>query len=111
MIVAQTDMITIAFWATVLAAGVRLAVSVGMAALGEMINERAGVLNLGVQGMILTGAVAGFWAGSVTGSLVWGVVAAMCGGAALAAVHAFTAVTLRVNQIVSGLALALFGGG
>ena len=81
------------------------------ATVGEIITERAGILNLGVQGMMLMGAVAGFWATFNTGSLLLGVIVAMIAGAALSAVHAFTSITLRVNQIVSGLALTLFGIG
>jgi len=81
------------------------------ATVGEIITERAGILNLGVQGMMLIGAVTGFWATFNTGSLTLGVLVAVVAGGALAAVHAFTSVTLRVNQIVSGLAIALFGSG
>lgn len=81
------------------------------ATIGEIVTERAGILNLGVQGMMLIGAVTGFWATFQTGNLILGVVVAMVCASALSAVHAFTSVTLRVNQIVSGLALALFGTG
>jgi simple sugar transport system permease protein len=81
------------------------------ATVGEIITERAGILNLGVQGMMLIGAVTGFWATFQTGNPVLGVAVAMVCASALSAVHAFTSVTLRVNQIVSGLALALFGSG
>ena len=81
------------------------------ATIGEIITERAGILNLGVQGMMLIGAVAGFWATFVTESLFLGVVVAVVAGAAFSTIHAFTSITLRVNQIVSGLALTLFGTG
>lgn len=81
------------------------------ATIGEIITERAGILNLGVQGMMLIGAVAGFWATFVTESLLLGVVVAVVAGAAFSTIHAFTSITLRVNQIVSGLALTLFGTG
>lgn len=81
------------------------------ATVGEIITERAGILNLGVQGMMLIGAVTGFWATFNTGSLAAGVIVAMASGAALSSIHAFTSITLRVSQIVSGLALALFGTG
>ena len=67
-IVAQADIATVAFWTAVLASGVRLAASVGTAALGEMINERAGVLNLGLEGVMLIGGFAGFAASFETGS-------------------------------------------
>ena len=86
------------------------------AALGELLAERSGVLNLGVQGMMLFGAAVGFWATQrVHGSDAWvllvAVVAAAVSGAAMATIHAFLTVTLRASQIVSGLALTIFAGG
>lgn len=81
------------------------------AAVGEILAERAGVLNLGVQGMMLVGAVAGFWAVFTVESLWLGVFLSLIVGAAAAAIHAFNSITLRVNQIVSGLALTIFGTG
>jgi ABC-type uncharacterized transport system permease subunit len=80
------------------------------AALGELLAERSGVLNLGVEGMMLVGAVMGFWADQRTGSLSLAIVVAAVAGAAMALVHAFLVVTLRANQIVSGLALTIFAG-
>jgi simple sugar transport system permease protein len=85
------------------------------AALGELLAERSGVLNLGVEGMMLMGAVMGFWtvqhvggSGSLVLALAIGV--AMVAGAAMAAIHAFLVITLRASQIVSGLALTIFAG-
>src|SRR2546425_5521024 len=85
------------------------------AALGELLAERSGVLNLGVEGMMLVGAVMGFWAvqrvhGPTAFSLAVAIAVAVLAGAAMAAIHAFLAITLRANQIVSGLALTLFAG-
>ena len=97
----------IALLATAVSAGTPLL----YAALGEILCERSGVLNLGVEGMMLAGAVCGFLVAVGTTSPGAGVVAAMAAGAALAAIHAFMTITLRVNQIISGLALALFGTG
>ena len=94
-----------------LAAAVGAGTPLLYAALGEILCERSGVLNLGVEGMMLVGAVCGFFAAVETKSPGTGVAAAMLAGGALAAVHAFMTVTLRVNQIISGLALALFGTG
>ncbi len=79
--------------------------------IGEIITERAGNLNLGVQGMMLVGAVAGFWATYNTESLLLGVIIAMIAGSLFSVIHAFASVTLRVSQIVSGLALTIFGTG
>jgi ABC-type uncharacterized transport system permease subunit len=68
------------------------------------------VLNLGVEGMMLVGAVMGFWAVQRTGSLLAAILVAALAGAAMALIHAFLVVTLRANQIVSGLALTIFAG-
>ncbi len=86
------------------------------AALGELLAERSGVLNLGVEGMMLFGAVVGFWItqrveGSAAVVLFLAVLASAIAGAVLAAIHAFLVITLRANQIVSGLALTIFAGG
>ena len=75
------------------------------AALGELISERAGVTNLGVDGMMLVGACAGFIAAQQTGSLLSGVGMALLAGSLMALIHAFLTVTLRANQVVSGVAL------
>ena len=81
------------------------------ATIGEVITERAGILNLGVQGTMLVGAVSGFWAAFVTESLTMGVIGALAAGALISTIHAFSSITLRVSQIVSGLALTIFGTG
>lgn len=81
------------------------------AALGELLTERVGILNLGVEGMMLIGAVTGFMATVNTGSLVIGVLAAMAAGGVLVLLHAFIAISLRASQVVSGLALTIFGTG
>ncbi len=85
------------------------------AGLGEVITERAGVLNLGVEGMMLLGAVTGSYASTqVTGPAWWvlfvSVLAGMLAAAAGALIHAFAVITLRANQTVSGLALTIFAG-
>ena len=86
------------------------------AALGELLAERSGVLNLGVQGMMLFGAAVGFWVtqrvhANGASVLVLAVLAAAAAGAAMAAIHAFLTITMRASQIVSGLALTIFAGG
>jgi general nucleoside transport system permease protein len=81
------------------------------AAVGEVIAERAGVLNLGLEGMMLMGAVTGFIALDRTGRLELGVLVALLAGAALGFLHAILTVSLRANQIVAGLALTIFGTG
>ena len=81
------------------------------ASLGEMVAERAGVLNLGVEGMMLTGAVAGFGATLVSGSHVLGVLAGAGAGMALASLFAALTLGLSSNQVATGLALTIFGTG
>ncbi|MFZ7111714.1 MAG: ABC transporter permease [Desulfatiglandales bacterium] len=81
------------------------------ATIGEIFTERSGVLNLGVEGMMLMGALTAFASTVLFHSLWAGVMAAMLVGGCLALLHAFFAITLRVNQVVSGLALTLFGIG
>jgi len=82
-----------------------------LATLGEILTERAGILNLGMEGLIAFGAFAAF-AGTVsTGSAWLGILIAMGAGAALAAIHALVSVTFRANQTVSGLALTMVGTG
>lgn len=82
-----------------------------LAATGELVTEKSGVLNLGVEGMMLVGAVAGFAITFSTGSALLGVVAAALGGAAMALIFSFLTLTLLANQVATGLALTIFGIG
>jgi simple sugar transport system permease protein len=99
----------------VAASGVLYGTPLLFAALGELLAERSGVLNLGVEGMMLVGAVMGFWTvqrvhGASALVLTAAIFVAALAGAAMALIHAFLVVTLRANQIVSGLALTIFAG-
>lgn len=96
---------------SILSAAVSSGTPILFAALGELITETAGVMNLGVEGMMLVGAVSGFLATVRTGNLIMGVLAALIAGGLMGLLHAFMCVTLKVNQVVSGLALTLFGTG
>jgi len=82
-----------------------------LAALGELVVERAGVLNLGVEGMMITGAICGFAVAVVTGAPALGFAAAAGGGAGLALLFAVLTQLALANQVASGLALTLFGLG
>lgn len=82
-----------------------------LATLGEVVAERAGVVNLGVEGMMALGALAAFAAAQATGEPGLGVLLALGAGAAAALAHAVAAVTLRANQFVAGLALSMLGLG
>lgn len=89
----------------------RIATPILLAALGELVTERAGILNLGVEGIMLTGAFVGFLVANQTGSIPLALVAAMIAGAAMSLIMVFMAATLKVNQVVSGLALNLLASG
>ena len=99
----------------VIASGIAYGTPLLYGALGELLAERAGVLNLGVEGMMLIGAVMGFWAVQrfhfAAGlSLAAAVAVAALAGGAIALIHAFLVITMRASQIVSGLAITIFAG-
>lgn len=81
------------------------------AALGELVTERSGVLNLGVEGMMLVGAVCGFAVAADSGNLWLGVVVAMLAGAGMALLFGVLTLTFQANQVAAGLALTIFGIG
>ena len=82
-----------------------------LAAIGELVVERAGVLNLGVEGMMIVGAVAAFAAAYGTGSATLGILSGALAGVALSLLFALFAVLIATNQVATGLALTLFGLG
>jgi ABC-type uncharacterized transport system permease subunit len=82
-----------------------------LAASGELVAEKSGVLNLGVEGMMLTGAIAGFATAHATGSTTLGLLASLGAGVAMALLFGFLTLTLLANQVASGLALTIFGRG
>ena len=96
---------------SLLAITMRAGASLVYATVGEIYTERSGILNLGLEGMMLMGAVSSFAVAYYTGSLVLAVLMAMLVGGLLALTHAFLTVTMRANQVVSGLSITLFGSG
>jgi simple sugar transport system permease protein len=82
-----------------------------LAAAGELVTERSGVLNLGVEGMMIMGAACGFAGAYLTGSTFIGALTGIAAGAALAAVFALLTLGLAVNQVATGLALTILGVG
>jgi ABC-type uncharacterized transport system permease subunit len=95
----------------ILVAAVAAGTPMVFAALGELITEKSGVLNLGVEGMMLMGAVTGFAVASQTGNPWLGALGGMVAGAAMALIFAVLTLNLMANQVASGLALTLFGVG
>lgn len=95
----------------VLVATLRAATPLILAGLGELVTERSGVLNLGLEGMMLVGAAVGFMATATTGNPALGMIAAMAAGAAMAFVFGVLTLSLQSNQVATGLALTIFGVG
>ncbi|MCA9969827.1 MAG: ABC transporter permease [Anaerolineales bacterium] len=96
---------------SILGIAVAAGTSLVYATLGEIITERSGILNLGVEGIMIMGAVSAFAAAFHSESAWVGVLAAMVVGGLLALVHAFLTITMRAEQVVTGLAITIAGGG
>jgi ABC-type uncharacterized transport system permease subunit len=96
---------------SILVITVRAGTSLLYATLGEILTERAGILNLGVEGIMMVGAASSFAVSYHSDNLWFGLLTAILVGALLGAVHAFLTVTMRADQVVSGLAMTLFGTG
>jgi simple sugar transport system permease protein len=92
-------------WSVLVAAMLRYATPLLLAALGGIISERSGVINIGLEGMMLMGAYFGIWGADVLGSWALGCLVAIISGALLAFVHAGFSIHLRANQVVSGTAV------
>jgi simple sugar transport system permease protein len=95
----------------ILQAGVGTGTVLLFATLGELFAERSGVMNLGVEGMMLIGAMSGFSVGVSTGNPWLGLVVAILAAALISQIHAFIAITLQADQVVSGLSLTFLGTG
>ena len=97
--------------ALLIAATLNAGTVLALAGLGLLINERAGIVNLGAEGMMLVAAIAGFATGVATGSDLLAFGAGALAGAGMAALFGALAIGLNTNQVATGLALSLFGGG
>lgn len=98
-------------WVLTFAESIAIATTLMLAALGALFNERAGVLNLGVEGVLLMGTISSFLATDASGSIWVGLIVGTLVGGATAAIHATLSVVFRANQIVAGLALVIFATG
>src|SRR5581483_8519094 len=90
---------------------VTAAIPLMFAGAGELVAEKSGVLNLGVEGMMLMGAVTGYAVTAITGNPWLGVLAAIGAGLAMSLLFAFLTLTMLANQVATGLSLAIFGAG
>jgi simple sugar transport system permease protein len=105
------DMMFLTFLATLAGAAWRLATPLIFASIGEVFSERAGVLNIGLEGTMLVGAFCGFAAAFATGSIPLGLAAGIAGGMLFGLIFAFFTITIKADQIVVGAALNLLGMG
>ena len=96
---------------SILQAAVRSGTPILFVCIGEIYAERSGALNVGLEGLMLVGAIAGFTASFTSTNPVVGILAAALAGALFSLIHAFMTVTLRADQIVSGLTLTILGTG
>ncbi len=96
---------------SLMAITLRSGTSLMYATVGEIYTERSGILNLGVEGTMLMSAVTSFATVYHTDSLFLGILVAILVGGAMSSIHAFLSITMRANQVVSGLSITLFGSG
>ena len=107
----MSELLQLTFWATFLSAAVRTAIPILCASIGEDISEKAGIINVGLEAVMLVGAFFGFAAAYLTRSLFWGFVVGMLAGMLLSLLHAFLSVYLKQDQNVAGVALNLLATG
>ncbi len=98
-------------WSALFAATLRYATPLLFAALGGLLSERSGVINIGLEGMMLMGAFWGVWGAETTGSWLLGLLIGMASGVLLALIHAVFSISLRADQIVSGFSMNLLALG
>ena len=105
------DILTATFWIGILASGIRLATPYLFAAIGETLGQRSGVLNLGVEGQMLMGALTAFYVTLQTGNLWLAMLASAIVGAVMGLAMAFVSINLQAEQGISGIGFYLFGLG
>ena len=107
----MSDFFTVAIITATLAGGIRLAVPFLLAALGEAVGQRAGVLNLGVEGVMLIGAFAAYYTALESGSAALGLLMGLVVGMVMGLIYAFITVVMHAEQGISGIGIYLFGLG
>jgi general nucleoside transport system permease protein len=107
----ESNMEEVFVWSALIAAMLRFATPLTFAALGGILSERSGVINIGLEGMMLMGAFFGIYGADVTGSWLLGAVIGMAAGALMGLVHAVLSITLRADQVVGGTGINLLAAG
>ena len=105
------DLIGLLFAAGTLQLAVATATPIALGAYAGLFSERSGVVNIGIEGMMLTAAMAASFASAYTGSLYWGILAALISGALMAALHAVLSIRFKMNQIISGFVINFLAWG
>lgn len=105
------QILSVGFLVSLMAGAVRMSTPILLPALGDLFSQRAGILNLGLEGTMLVGAIGGFLGAYFSGSLWVGVVAALLFGIVFSLLMAFLSVTIQANQVIAGTALTILGGG
>ncbi len=98
-------------WSALIAAMLRFATPLAFAALGGIVSERSGVINIGLEGMMLTGAFFGIFGADLTGSWLLGALIGMAAGAVMGLIHAVLSISLRADQVVGGTGINLLAIG
>ena len=106
-----SDIFSVGFIVSLLAGTIRLATPILLPALGQLYTQRAGILNLGVEGTMTIGAVSGFICAFLTGNLWVGMLAGIVFGTLWSGIMAWLSVTMRANQVIAGIGLNILGGG
>src|SRR5574344_178155 len=106
-----SEIFSAAFLVSVLGSAIRLATPILATSLGEIYTPRAGVMNLGLEGTMLMGALMGFLGAYLSGSLLIGVLCGIAAGILMSTIMAFLSVTMKANQVIAGTALTILGSG
>ena len=104
-------LIGVLFAAGTLQLAVATATPIALGAYAGLFSERSGVVNIGIEGMMLTAAMSAAFASADTGTIFWGVIAALLSGALMAALHAVLSIRFKMNQIISGTVINFMAWG
>lgn len=107
----QSDVLTVGFLVSLLAGAIRLSIPILLPALGEIFTQRSGILNLGLEGIMLMGALGGFAGTFFTHNLWIGLLCAMLVGILFSLIMGFLSITVKANQVIAGTALTILGTG